>query len=138
MSEQGQPAPFPRHLLHQAPESRLAYFKAYTVAHPALKQADQAVWNALREPAGAALIFVFGPTGVGKTTLLTQIEKRLMALRSSQGTAEPGLLPALRVDAVSPALNHFKWGDYYQRALCLLREPVVEYTVDYHKHVPLL
>ena len=49
MSEQGQPAPFPRHLLHQAPESRLAYFKAYTVAHPTLKQADQAVWNALRE-----------------------------------------------------------------------------------------
>jgi flagellar biosynthesis GTPase FlhF len=39
----------------------------------ALKQADQAVWNALREPAGAALIFVVGPTGVGKTTLLAHI-----------------------------------------------------------------
>jgi flagellar biosynthesis GTPase FlhF len=66
MVEQGQPAPFPRHLLNESPASRLNYFKAYTVAHPALKQADQAVWNALREPAGAALIFVVGPTGVGK------------------------------------------------------------------------
>jgi len=138
MSAQGQPAPFPRHLLHQAPESRLDYFKTYTVAHPALKQADQAVWNTLREPAGAALIFVFGPTGVGKTTLLTQIEKRLRALAPAPGGAERHPLPVLRVDAVSPALNHFKWGDYYQRALCLLREPVVEYTVDYHKPVPLL
>src|SRR5262249_12317934 len=138
MSAQGQPAPFPRYLLHQAPERRLDYFKAYTVAHPALQQADQAVWNALREPAGAALIFVFGPTGVGKTTLLTQIEKRLMARAPLQEGTERSPLPALRVDAVSPALNHFKWGDYYQRALCLLREPVVEYTVDYHKHVPLL
>jgi len=54
-----------------------------------------------------------------------------------EGT-ERSPLPVLRVDAVSPALNHFKWGDYYQRALFLLREPVVEYTVDYHKHVPLL
>ena len=48
MSAQGQPAPFPRHLLHQAPESRLDSFKTYTVAHPALQQADQAVWNTLR------------------------------------------------------------------------------------------
>jgi hypothetical protein len=138
MSAQGQPAPFPRHLLHQAPESRLDYFKTYTVAHPALKQADQAVWNTLREPAGACLIFVFGPTGVGKTTLLTQIEKRLMALAPAPGGTERRPLPALRVDAVSPALNHFKWGDYYQRALCLLREPVVDYTVDYHQPVPRL
>jgi len=137
-SEQGQPAPFPHYLLHQAPASRLDYFKAYTVAHPALKQADQAVWNALREPAGASLIFIFGPTGVGKTTLLTQIEKRLVDLSPSQGGAERGLLPALRVDAVAPALNHFKWGDYYQRALGLLQEPVVEYTVDYHTQVPRL
>ncbi len=83
MSEQGQPAPFPHHLLQQAPARRLDYFKAYTVAHPALKQADQAVWNALREPAGAALIFVVGPTGVGKTTLLTQIEKRFIDLATT-------------------------------------------------------
>lgn len=73
MTEQGQPAPFPPHLLNESGASRLDYFKAYTVAHPALKQADQAVWNALREPAGAALIFVVGPTGVGKTTLLAHI-----------------------------------------------------------------
>ena len=84
MTEQGQPAPFPSHLLNESPASRLDYFKAYTVAHPALKQADQAVWNALREPAGAALIFVVGPTGVGKTTLLAQIEKRLIELAMTQ------------------------------------------------------
>jgi flagellar biosynthesis GTPase FlhF len=69
MTEQAQPPPFPRQLVHQSSQVRLDYFKAYTVAHPALKQADQAVWNALREPAGASLIFIFGPTGVGKTTL---------------------------------------------------------------------
>src|ERR687884_447145 len=100
MSNQGVPVPFPHHLVHQSPESRLDYFKAYTVAHLALKVADQAVWNALREPAGACLIFVFGPTGVGKTTLLAQIEKRLMALAPAPGGPERRPLPALRVDAV--------------------------------------
>src|SRR3954464_6942017 len=110
MTEQGQPAPFPHHLLNESGACRLDYFKAYTVAHPALKQADQAVWNTLREPAGASLIFVFGPTGVGKTTLLAQIEKRLMELALAQGAEQPGHLAVLRLDAVSPALNQFKWG----------------------------
>src|SRR6266700_1678161 len=130
MAEQGQPAPFPRHLLNESPASRLDYFKAYTVAHPALKQADQAVWNALREPAGAALIFVVGPTGVGKTTLLAQIEKRLIELAMTQSHAEHSRLAALKLDAVSPALTQFKWADYYQRALLLLQQPQIEYTVS--------
>ncbi len=133
-----EPVPFPHHLLQQPPERRLDYFKAFTVAHPALKQADQAVWNALREPAGAALIFVVGPTGVGKTTLLTQIEKRLIDLATTPGNRSNSHIPALKLDAVSPALTQFKWGDYYQRALLLLQEPHVEYAVDYRRQVPVL
>src|SRR6266702_5829545 len=138
MADVVQPAPFPRHLLNESPASRLDYFKAYTVAHLALKQADQAVWNALREPAGAALIFVVGPTGVGKTTLLAQIEKRLIDLVRMQGYSGLTRLPALKLDAVSPALTQFKWGDYYQRALLLLQQPRIEYAVDYRRQVPVL
>jgi hypothetical protein len=133
-----EPVPFPHHVLHQPPERRLDYWKRYTVAHPALKQADQAVWNALREPAGAALIFVVGPTGVGKTTLLTQIEKRLIDLATTAGDRSSSHIPTLKLDAVSPALTQFKWGDYYQRALLLLQEPHVEYAVDYRRQVPVL
>ena len=137
MAEQGQPAPFPRHLLNESPASRLDYFKVYTVAHPALKQADQAVWNALREPAGAALIFVVGPTGVGKTTLLAQIEKRLIELAMTQNHAEHSRLAVLKLDAVSPALTQFKWADYYQRALLLLQQPQIEYAVSDRGSLPL-
>ena len=52
MAEIAQPTSFPRQLLHQSLQARLDYFKGYTVAHPALKQADQAVWNALDRPGG--------------------------------------------------------------------------------------
>ena len=137
MAEQGQPAPFPRHLLNESPTSRLDYFKAYTGRPSALKQADQAVWNALREPAGAALIFVVGPTGVGKTTLLAQIEKRLIELAMTQGHAEDSCLAVLKLDAVSPALTQFKWGDYYQRALLLLQQLQIEYEVSDRGYLPV-
>ena len=62
------PAPdgFPGALLQQPAAARLAYFKDYTVAHPALRAADEALSRALREPAGASLLFLVGPTGRGQ------------------------------------------------------------------------
>src|SRR2546430_3056515 len=105
MSDQAIPPAFPSQLMRQPPQARLDYFKTYTVAHPALRLADQAVWNALREPAGASLVFVFGPTGVGKTTLLAQVEKRLIDLALAQGDRGRSHIPTLRLDAVSPALT---------------------------------
>ena len=60
---------FPQELLSQSVAARLAYFQEKVVAHPHLKEAHQRLWQAIQQPAGASLIFVFGPTGVGKTTL---------------------------------------------------------------------
>jgi hypothetical protein len=75
---------------------------------------------------------------VGKTTLPTQIEKRLIDLATTPGDRSNSHIPTLKLDAVSPALTQFKWGDYYQRALLLLQEPPVEYAVDYRRQVPVL
>ena len=55
---------FPPALLEQSPESRLDYFKSFTIAHPLLREADAALKEAIQEPTGWSLIFVYGPTGV--------------------------------------------------------------------------
>ncbi len=128
---------FPPALLEQPKEARLDYFKAYTVAHPHLNQADKAVWNALREPAGALLIFVFGPTGVGKTTLLAHIEKRLLEQALPRMEQDQSHVPVIRLDAVAPAMQQFRWSDYYQRALMALREPLIDHKIDYHLRQPI-
>ena len=98
---------FPRELLEQAPSARLDYFKGYTIAHPALSGAFNAVWNALREPAGTLLIFVFGPTGVGKTTLLAHIEKRLIEQALPTLEQDRSHLPVVKLEAVAPLQWHF-------------------------------
>src|SRR5260370_23754208 len=108
---------FPRELLEQTQACRLDYFKGYTIAHPALSGAFNTVSNALREPAGAFLIFVFGPTGVGKTTLLAHIENRLIEQTLPLLEQDRSRLPVVTLVAVSPSARQFRWPDFYNRAL---------------------
>ena len=81
---------FPDELLQRPTSERLAYFRSYTVAHPQLKAVSEALRRAIQEPGGASLIFVVGPTGVGKTTLRLRIERELKQRFLSAGEPEPG------------------------------------------------
>jgi GH24 family phage-related lysozyme (muramidase) len=116
---------FPPALLQQSVAERLAYFKAYTVAHPTLVAADATLGQLLREPAGASLVFVFGPTGVGKTTLRRRIEQRLCAEALPELDREQGRLPVVGMEAVAPDSGTFRWRDYYVRALVALEAPLL-------------
>lgn len=124
---------FPRALLAQPPEDRLAYFAARVVAHPHLKQAHQALLAALRPPSEAALILVYGPTGVGKTTLRRRIEQQLLAAALPELEGDPGRVPVLGLEAVAPESGQFNWKDYYVRLLRALDEPLID-----RKHAPRL
>ena len=52
---------------------KLTHFKEYAVSHPQLAQVDRVLMRAIREPAGFAHVLVYGPSGVGKTTMIGQI-----------------------------------------------------------------
>ncbi|WP_414574283.1 AAA family ATPase, partial [Nostoc sp. CCY 9925] len=72
---------------------KLAQFKEYAVLHPQLARVDMLLMRAIREPAGFAHVLVYGPSGVGKTTMIRQIAKRL-----NENVAEqlPGVSNSLR------------------------------------------
>jgi hypothetical protein len=123
---------FPQDLLGQPPEARLGYFKSFTIAHPKLKEADAVLKQAVQEPAGWSLIFVYGPTGVGKTTLRRRVEKHLKESMMEALRQNPGLVPVASMEAAAPDSSQFSWKDYYRRALLALDEPLVDRKLTCH------
>ena len=69
---------FPQELLNQPPAERLQYFDRFTMAHPRLQETRDALMTAIEDAAPGSLVFVFGPSGVGKTTLRLRAEQLLI------------------------------------------------------------
>ncbi len=117
-------------------QARLAAFKAYAVHHPLLEDVDARLTQALLEPAGFAHVLVYGPSGVGKTTMLRRIASRAPALfthlapqneasnwRFARGSSALPPQPLLVLEARPPDGGTFHRADYYRSALTQLGEP---------------
>ena len=117
---------FPPELLSQPLAARLAYFENKVVAHPHLKKVHEQLWQAIQRPAGTPLIFVFGPTGVGKTTLRCRLEQQLWEAGRSAMAQDPGHVPVVGLEVAVADADSFRWRDYYKRALAALDEPLID------------
>ncbi|MBD2466323.1 ATP-binding protein [Nostoc sp. FACHB-145] len=122
---------FPLELLTQPATERLAYFKEKTVAHPRLQEVNEILMRTIAEPAGASFIFVYGPSGIGKTTLRLRVEQKLTELALAKLESDRGRVPAVGIEAMAPESRYFNWKEYYTRALIALEEPLIDYKFDY-------
>ena len=108
------------------PELRLDRFRSFTVAHPRLVEAKETLINAIRGAEPNSLIFVFGPTGVGKTTLRLKTEQLITAELLSELHEDLTRIPVVSVEAVAPESGSFNWRDHYKRLLHQLDEPLID------------
>jgi energy-coupling factor transporter ATP-binding protein EcfA2 len=106
-------------------ELRLDRFRSFTVAHPRLVEAKETLINAIRGAEPNSLIFVFGPTGVGKTTLRLKTEQLITAEILSELHEDITRVPVVSVEAVAPESGSFNWRDHYKRLLHQLDETEV-------------
>ena len=121
---------FPPELLDKPAADRLAYFRDKVIAHPALLDVYQQLQTIIREPAGVSLVFVFGPTGVGKSTLCHRLEQKVKEQALPELDQHPGRIPIIRVEAVAPESGNFNWREFYYRALDACHEPLIGQKLD--------
>ena len=116
---------------------KLDRFKEYAVSHSVLAKVDRELMRAIREPAGFAHVLLYGPSGVGKTTMIRQITRRLNKISTKKNTGTSivasvdnlSLLPLLLLETRPPDGGAFNRADYYRTALKLLGEPFYERRV---------
>lgn len=121
---------FPISLLKRPTNERLEYFRAFTVKHPLLLRAYEETRCAIRDSNAGSIIFLHGPTGVGKTTLLKRLEKHLKEITSRELEEDTEMIPVVRIRLATPTSGNFDWKDYFKRLLLALEEPLVDDKVD--------
>jgi energy-coupling factor transporter ATP-binding protein EcfA2 len=120
---------FPRDLLKASLEQRLAYFAGCMVNHSMLKGVREDAMYAFSHSAGARVVLVTGPSGVGKSTLCENIARSLREHYVTQMAKEKDFVPVMIGNAVSPSAISFSWKDFYIRLLQRFDEPLISHKL---------
>jgi len=107
-------------------QQTLLDFQNKLVAHPILQDVERRLLSAVHEPAGASLVVVYGPTGVGKSTLMNGVIRRLMDEAAPLMETDPGYIPVAWVEAASPSSGNFNWRDHFARSLEAVQAPLID------------
>lgn len=120
---------FPSELLLQPWELRHAYFEQQLFRHPILDRAKDALVDAIMHPCGRRTINLYGPTGVGKTTLLRLMKEHFIATASA--IQERGYSQPLFLDAKASDARRFGWKDFYRLWSLSLHQHHPEVDIDF-------
>ena len=111
-------------------KAKLQQFRKVTIAHPYLVAARDRLITAISDSPRNSVIFVLGPTGVGKTTLRAKVENDLTARLIPELREDRGRMPVVGMEAVAPDTGNFSWRDHFKRLLDSMREPLIDYKLD--------
>jgi energy-coupling factor transporter ATP-binding protein EcfA2 len=104
---------FPEFLLERSADERLTYFRNRVIAHEALIEARDQLLQLLRHPATGLVVLVYGPSGVGKTTLALKVLRLLLKEGMARMEREPGHIAAGYMELVNPYRSVFDWRRYF-------------------------
>lgn len=120
----------PEHLLEKSPSERVNEFKKCWAGHRKIAEARDQVMRYIREPANICVIHLVGPTGVGKSTLLRYILKKIYENALPDMEKRPGWIPAAYMLAENPQNGVYNWTEHFKKTMEALNEVLIERKID--------
>ncbi|GAC1347717.1 MAG: hypothetical protein NVSMB27_13750 [Ktedonobacteraceae bacterium] len=102
--------------LHPAMAARLAALQQYKIKHTTLEKMDERLRNAIDEHTSYSILALYGPSGVGKSTVMKRI-----AERCRQEEPDPSVVPVVVVQASPEDVGSAARLDFYRQVLQGLR-----------------
>src|SRR5690349_16600373 len=112
-------------------QEKLEQFKNRIITHPLLEMVFDELISTILTPAGANIVMVVGPAGVGKTALKRRTEGELRRRVLADTTRNPGHIPYGSLDLPSYEGGRFNWKNYHQRVLKLFDDIQIAHKSGY-------
>ncbi|WP_108671563.1 TniB family NTP-binding protein [Peribacillus acanthi] len=122
---------FPKEILFQSVDDRINYFKKKSVAHPTLVNSYNDLMDKI-EVADKKVLLVYGPSGVGKSTLFKKVRNEYLRRYDEEMKKDLGLIPILAVEAFANEDGKFDWINFYSESLDELGDILID-----QKRLPL-
>ncbi len=133
--KQEEPEYFDPSLLKQPVAVRQRYFEdECIIEHPYLEKALDEILHAICSPGKeldlkrlGLMALVIGPTRVGKTTLIKQLQEKLSERAKKRMLSDPDFIPFAFIDLHGS--GRFEWIGYYKAVLRQLRDPFLDLRI---------
>lgn len=94
--------------------------------HPIFNAAYKKLRKKIKHAVSGNILFLFGPTGVGKSTLLKQLIRDILKESSHLTSVDTSLLPIVRIEVDYPSSRQFSWPEFYRNGLIAIQEPLID------------
>jgi hypothetical protein len=117
---------FPAGLENASDDAKRSYFEAVAIEHPKLMTAIARAERFLNTGLDKSLIFLTGPSGVGKTVAARFLVGKTNKLFYDSNANDFQRVPAVLIEAWGSERGAFDWVDFYVEILHALQIPLVD------------
>ena len=125
VKQYGMEAALSKEIIRSTPEVRRKYFEKRTVLHANMNKVFLELWPLLHTKKRERLVFVFGPSGVGKSALRKLLAMIYLREHIEQLNEDREWIP-LTQNELDQKSERYSWREFYRGGLMAGQEPLID------------